>query len=155
MNPPANAKDIRDLSSIPGWGRSPGGGHDNPLQYSCLEKPMHKGERWATVHGIANNQIWLKWFNTCMHSWFTILYWFQVYVGVIQWFLQIIYHYRLLEDTRYSSWCYYSISLLLICFVYGRFWCLFLICLSPCPSPFGNHMFVFYVCYSVSVLYIH
>ena len=122
MNLPANAKDIRDLSSIPGWGRSPGGGHDNPLQYSCLEKPMHRVERWATVHGIAKNQTWLKWVNTCMHSWSTILYWFQVYLGVIQWFLQIIYHYRLLEDTGYNSLCYSSISLLLICFVYGRFW---------------------------------
>ena len=38
-NPPANAEDIRDLGLIPGLGRSPGGGHGNPLQYSCLEKP--------------------------------------------------------------------------------------------------------------------
>ena len=37
--PPANAEDIRDAGSIPGSGRSPGGGHDNPLQYSCLENP--------------------------------------------------------------------------------------------------------------------
>ena len=41
-NPPANAGDIRDMSSIPGSGRSPGGGHGNPLQYSCLENPMDK-----------------------------------------------------------------------------------------------------------------
>ena len=38
-NPPANAGDIRDLGSIPGSGRSPGGGHGDPLQYSCLENP--------------------------------------------------------------------------------------------------------------------
>jgi len=38
-NPPANAGDIRDVGSIPGSGRSPGGGNDNPLQYSCLENP--------------------------------------------------------------------------------------------------------------------
>ena len=38
-NPPANAGDIRDSSLIPGWGRSPGGGNGNPLQYSCLENP--------------------------------------------------------------------------------------------------------------------
>ena len=37
MNLPATAGDIRDMSSIPGSGRSPGGGHGNPLQYSCLE----------------------------------------------------------------------------------------------------------------------
>ena len=39
-NPPANAGDIRDAGSIPGWGRSPGGGNGNPLQYSCLENSM-------------------------------------------------------------------------------------------------------------------
>ena len=38
-NPPANAGDIGDLGSILGLGRSPGGGNDNPLQYSCLENP--------------------------------------------------------------------------------------------------------------------
>ena len=38
-NLPANAGDIRDLGSVPGWGRSPGGGHGNSLQYSCLENP--------------------------------------------------------------------------------------------------------------------
>ena len=38
-NPPANARDIRDAGLIPGLGRSPGGGHGNPLQYSCLENP--------------------------------------------------------------------------------------------------------------------
>ena len=42
-NPPANAGDIRDTGSIPGLGRSPEGGHGNPLQYSCLENPMDRG----------------------------------------------------------------------------------------------------------------
>ena len=42
-NPPASAGDIRDMGSIPGSGRSPGGGHGNPLQYSCLENPMDRG----------------------------------------------------------------------------------------------------------------
>ena len=42
-NLPANAEDIRDTSSIPRSGRSPGGGHGNPLQYSCLENPMDRG----------------------------------------------------------------------------------------------------------------
>ena len=39
-NPPVNAGDIKDLGSIPGWGRSLGGGHGNPFQYSYLENPM-------------------------------------------------------------------------------------------------------------------
>ena len=42
-----------DKDSIPESGRSPGGGHGNPLQYSCLENPMNRGAWWAIVHGIA------------------------------------------------------------------------------------------------------
>ena len=48
-NPPANAGDLRDSGSIPGLGRSPGEGHGNPLQYSCLEIPMDREAWWATV----------------------------------------------------------------------------------------------------------
>ena len=55
-NPPANAGDIRDAGLIPGLGRSPGGEHGNPLQYSCLENPMDRGARRATVHRVAKNQ---------------------------------------------------------------------------------------------------
>ena len=51
-NPPANAGDIRDMGLIPGSGRLPGGGNDNPLQYSCLENPMDRGAWQATVHGV-------------------------------------------------------------------------------------------------------
>ena len=47
-NTPANAGDIRDIVLIPGSGRAPGGGNDNPLQYSCLESPMDRGASWAT-----------------------------------------------------------------------------------------------------------
>ena len=51
-NPPANAGDRRDSGSIPGWGRSPGEGNDQPLQYSCLENPMDRGAWQATVSGV-------------------------------------------------------------------------------------------------------
>ena len=51
--PLANAGDVRDAGLIPGLGRSSGGGHSYPLQYSCLENPMDKGAWRATVHGIA------------------------------------------------------------------------------------------------------
>ena len=47
-NPPTSAGDKRDAGSIPGLGRSPGGGHGNPLQYSCLENPIDRGAWWAT-----------------------------------------------------------------------------------------------------------
>ena len=59
-NRPANAGDIRDVCSIPGSGRTPGGGHGNALQYSCLENPMDLGALWATVHRLAKSQIQLK-----------------------------------------------------------------------------------------------
>ena len=49
-NLPANARDVRDVGSIPGLGRSPGGGHGNPLQYSCLENPM-EGGAWLQSTG--------------------------------------------------------------------------------------------------------
>ena len=56
-NLPANAGDIRDAGSIPWWGRSLGGGHGNPLQYSCLENPMGRGAWQATVHKVAESDI--------------------------------------------------------------------------------------------------
>ena len=56
-NPPANAGDIRDLGLIPGSGRSPGGGHGNPPQYSCLKNPMDRGAWWVTVHGVTESQM--------------------------------------------------------------------------------------------------
>ena len=51
-NPPANAGDIRDMGSIPGLGRSRGGGHGNPFQYSCLENPLDRGASQATDHRV-------------------------------------------------------------------------------------------------------
>ena len=56
----ANAGDIRDVGSFPGLGRSPGGGHGSPLQYSCLENPMDRGAWQATVHGVAQSQTRLQ-----------------------------------------------------------------------------------------------
>ena len=51
----ANAGDVRDAGSIPGSERSPGGGRDNPLLYSCLENPMDRGAWQAMVHRVAKN----------------------------------------------------------------------------------------------------
>ena len=55
-NLPANSGDIRDVGSIPGSGRSPGGTHGNPLQYSCLENPRDRGTWQPMVHRVAKNQ---------------------------------------------------------------------------------------------------
>ena len=54
-NPPASVGDIRDMSSIPGSGRSPEEGHGNPLQYSCLENYKNRGDWRATVHSVAKS----------------------------------------------------------------------------------------------------
>ena len=51
-SPPANAGDTGDASSILGSERTSGVGNGNSLQYSCLENPMDRGARWATVHGV-------------------------------------------------------------------------------------------------------
>ena len=58
-----NAGDVGDVGSIPGSGRSPGGGHGNPLQYPCLENPMDRGAYWATVHGVAKSRTRLSDFH--------------------------------------------------------------------------------------------
>ena len=59
-NLPANAGDVRDTVSIPGSGRTPGGGHGNPLQYPCLENPLDRGAWWATVRAVTNSQTGLN-----------------------------------------------------------------------------------------------
>ena len=50
-----NAGGAGDVGLIPGWGRVPGGGYGNSLQYSCLENAMDRGAWWATVHGVAKS----------------------------------------------------------------------------------------------------
>ena len=61
-NLPANAG---DTGLTPGLGRSPEGGHGNPLQYSCLENPMDRGGRQSIVHRVTRSQTWLKRLSTC------------------------------------------------------------------------------------------
>ena len=59
-NPSANAGDIRDMDMIPGSGRSLGGGHGNPPQYSLLENPIDRGSWQAAVHKVTNSWTQLK-----------------------------------------------------------------------------------------------
>ena len=59
-NLPANARDTGGASSIPRWGRSPGGGNVNPLQPSCLENSMNRGTWWAIVHGVTTSRTQLS-----------------------------------------------------------------------------------------------
>ena len=53
-----SACNVGDLGLIPGLARSPGGGHGNPHEYSCLENPTDRGTWWTTVYGVANN--WMR-----------------------------------------------------------------------------------------------
>ena len=55
-NPLTNAGDVKDSGPIPGSGRSPGGGHGNLLQYSCLENPVDREAWWTTVHRVTESQ---------------------------------------------------------------------------------------------------
>ena len=77
---PANAGDIKDAGSICGLGRSPGGEHGNPRQYSPLGNPMHKRVWWTTVHGASKSWRQLKWLSThvlisrCVWVWYTKYY---------------------------------------------------------------------------------
>ena len=62
-NLPASGGDERDVGWIPRSGRSPGEGHGNPSQYSCLENPMDRGAWWTTVHGVSSSWTQLKRLN--------------------------------------------------------------------------------------------
>ena len=75
---PANAGDIRDLGSIFGLGRSSGAGHSHPLQYSCLENPMNRGDWWAMVHRVTKNWTWLKWFSMHAHIYTSLASWTSI-----------------------------------------------------------------------------
>ena len=76
-NPPANIGD-RDTGSVPGWGRSPGEGHGNPLQFSCLENPMDRGAWRATVHRVTKSWRQLKRLNSQAGSHITAVHSFCV-----------------------------------------------------------------------------
>ena len=65
-HPLANAGGVGDLGLISGLGRSPGGGHGNPFQYSCLENPMDRGAWQATIHSVAKDLTQLK--RLSMHA---------------------------------------------------------------------------------------
>ena len=59
-NPPADAGDLGDANSVPGWGRAPRGGQGYLLHYSCLENPIEQGAWWITVHRVTKSQMQLK-----------------------------------------------------------------------------------------------
>ena len=108
-NPPANI-DIRDMGSTPESERSLGGGHSNPLQYSCLENPMDRRAWRATVHSLAKSRVWLK--QLRMHM--VALQCCVSFRCTAKWFkhthththTHILFHYMLLQNTQYNPLCY-------------------------------------------------
>ena len=89
-------QETRDMGLIPGLGRSPGGGHGNPLQYSCLENPKDRGAWWTIVYRVEKSQRWLKWHSTprntnlvsfnCTTSWCFLgsdLFWSKIAIKVM------------------------------------------------------------------------
>ena len=62
-----NLIQCKDTGSVSGSGRSPGRGHGNPLQYSCLENPMNRGSWWGTVHRVTSHQTLLKWLSRAQY----------------------------------------------------------------------------------------
>ena len=83
---PDNARDIRDMGLVPGFGRSHGEGHSNPLQDSCLENPMDRGASWAIVHRVSKSSTWLKGLSMDALS-FLLYYKFYTSVGSIASFI--------------------------------------------------------------------
>ena len=82
-NPPANSGDVKDVAWIPGSRRSPGGGHGNPLQHSCLENPMDRGAWHTTVNRVTKSQMWLMLLST--HAWSKVFF-VKVYnTGYLKW----------------------------------------------------------------------
>ena len=67
-NLPAKAGDVGDSVSIFMSGRSPGGGHNNRLQYFCMENPMDRGAWWSAVPGVTESRTWLKQLTTAQHT---------------------------------------------------------------------------------------
>ena len=87
----SDARDVWDAGSIPGWGRSPGGGHGNPLQYSCLENPMDRGAWWPL--SLRSCRVRHDWSNLAhTHNIFSI---HGCYV--LKYFFQCILHTKILE----------------------------------------------------------
>ena len=89
-NPTAKAGDIRDMGSIPGLGRSPGGGHGNPLQYSCLENPVGRGALQATVHRIRKSWTQLRQLSmhtymcACVYKYMCVYVYMYVYICIYE-----------------------------------------------------------------------
>ena len=110
-----NEGDAGNGGSVPGLGRSPGGGHVNPLQYSCLENPMDREAWWATVHGVAES--WTRLEQLSTHA--PVCLSFHLFKGIcvvsnFLWLqIKLLYAFDL-EADLFASLCHTTVSALLI-----------------------------------------
>ena len=88
------------MALIPGSGRSPGGGHGNPLQYSCLENPLDRGACQATVHRVAESQTQLKELSTAHTTQCE-----KQTQNLVAFFLKHIYYFLLFGKIRRAQMC--------------------------------------------------
>ena len=79
----ASAYNVEDRGSVPGLGRSPGEGNDNPLQYSILENPMGGGAWWSTVHGVTKSQTQLSNFTSVFHGCSSPFFFFSSFLLIV------------------------------------------------------------------------
>jgi len=79
--------------SIPGWGKSSGGGHGNSLQYFCLENPMDRGAWWAIVHRVTKSWTWLNWLTMHTH---TVTCWYPTVFIISLYSSTWLYYFKLL-----------------------------------------------------------
>ena len=101
-----NAGDTGDAGSIPGSGRSPGGGNGNPLQYSCLKNLTHRGVWQARIHGVAKSRTQLSThalFQTCM-KFFIMLIEGHTYTHIRVCVCIYLYFYLMLVTGAFSTW---------------------------------------------------
>ena len=82
-NLPCQCRRHKRWGPVPGRGRSPGGGHGIPLQYSCLENPMDRGAWWAAVQWVWKSQTRLKWLSMRAYivKWLPQLSWFNIFMN--------------------------------------------------------------------------
>ena len=88
--PPASFGYIRDVGSIPGLGRSSGGGHGNALQYSCLENPMDRGTWQAIVHRVAESWTSLKQLSVCVCVYILYIHIYNIYMFFLIFLHQVL-----------------------------------------------------------------
>ena len=138
-HPLANEGDARDTGLIPGSGRSPGGDHDNPLQYFCLENPMDRRTWGTTVHMVERSQTQLSVHHTLSPKLWQphIFLLFFLFQNVIEWYHMLHSLFRLVSFTQVSS-TQFSHSVMSDSLQHHELQHVRPLCPSPTPRVYSN-----------------